>query len=329
MPRCEQRIDCRVQDKGRLHVVCALSNPMMYARRYELAREFLARMALCDVNLIVVEHAFGSRAFEVTDACNPHHVQVRGNDDLWIKESLLRIGMHHLPADWEKVAWIDMDVAFINPDWVHDTLHALERHKVVQLFHDAIDLGPDGEVVAVQDGFVSSYLKGRPRRVPAWCYPYGPYGSGRGRWVHHSGYAWAARRSALNDLGGLIDWAILGASDHMMALALIGLADLALPPGLHPNYVALLKDWEGRADRFIAKDVGVVDGSIAHYWHGKKRDRRYGERWQILRDNQFDPLVDIKRGWNELIRLDANKPQLRDQLRAYFRGRNEDSIDLV
>ena len=61
-----------------------------------------------------------------------------------------------------------------------------------------------------------------------------------------------------------------------------------------------------------------------HYFHGNKADRKYQDRWKILVDNQFDPLVDIYKDSNGLWQLDDTKIKLRDSIRRYFRERNED-----
>ena len=75
-------------------------------------------------------------------------------------------------------------------------------------------------------------------------------------------------------------------------------------------------------------DVGYLPGTIHHYWHGKKVDRKYLDRWEILLRNNFDPDVDISYNDRGIINLTGNKPQLRDQLRMYFQQRNEDSTDV-
>jgi hypothetical protein len=60
-------------------------------------------------------------------------------------------------------------------------------------------------------------------------------------------------------------------------------------------------------------------------------DRRYGLRNRILHQTQFDPRCDVKRDTQGVWRLhDDGTPrfvQLRDDIRSYFSGRNEDSID--
>ena len=86
--------------------------------------------------------------------------------------------------------------------------------------------------------------------------------------------------------------------------------------------------WQERAERVIQRNGGHVPGQLLHYWHGKKKDRRYKERWQILADHRFDPRRDIARDHQGLFRLAGGKPGLRDDLRRYFAARNEDSIDL-
>ena len=74
-----------------LPVVMAYSNPAGFHRRPVLARQYMARMqAQSDVVLFVVELAYGSRPFEVTEATNPSHLQLRTDGAaLWQKENLI------------------------------------------------------------------------------------------------------------------------------------------------------------------------------------------------------------------------------------------------
>jgi hypothetical protein len=71
-----------------------------------------------------------------------------------------------------------------------------------------------------------------------------------------------------------------------------------------------------------------VNGTILHYWHGKKADRQYNTRWQYLIKHQYDPLADLYHDSMGLIALTPHKPKLRQDIARYFRERNEDSIDL-
>jgi hypothetical protein len=149
-----------------------------------------------------------------------------------------------------------------------------------------------------------------------------------GNW--HPGYAWAIRREAYVALGGLMDFCILGSADRHMALALIGKAALSLHRGCSLAYQKRVLAWEARAERIVRRNVNYVPGLLTHWWHGKKRDRGYVERWQVLAKHDFDPDLDLRRDWSQhgLLELTDRSPALRDDLRRYLRSRNEDSIDV-
>ncbi len=306
---------------SRLNVIAVVSNPVMFRSRYELFKNFQEYMAGQDVNLVVVELAFGGRNFEVTSADNPNHVQVRSHSELWHKENLVNLGFQALPPDWEYAAWVDADIEFLNPNWVHDTVNALQHHRVVQMFQDCVDTGPSGETMQVHRGFGFQYSQGNPMPLPGA----GHYGYGYT--FPHPGYCWAIRRSAFDGIGRLIDFAILGAGDHHMAWAFVGDVRKSIPAGLHRNYVDQLLAFESRAEHFIQRDVGYVPGTIIHHFHGKKKDRKYVERWSILVENDYNPQTDIKYNHHGALELDGRNVKLRESLRHYFRQRNEDSVD--
>lgn len=310
----------------KLHIITVISNPIRYESRYKLYRAFAKHVKDSGGILTTVELAFGDRPFEVTDSCNPRHVQLRTFDEVWHKENLINVGLSRLPSDWEYVAWVDADVAFVRPDWVQETIQQLQHYMVCQLFSHAIDLGPAYEPLQIHRGFAFSYHEDIPPTGTPGT-PYMPYPGPQGA-VWHPGFAWAARREAIDHLGRLIDWGILGSSDHHMAMALIGQVKRSVPAEMSPNYIKLLTQWEERALKYIRYDIGYLPGTVVHFWHGKKRDRKYKERWQILIDYGFDPEIDLKKDSQGIWQLTDRSVKLRDALRKYFRERNEDSVDL-
>ena len=66
---------------------------------------------------------------------------------------------------------------------------------------------------------------------------------------------------------------------------------------------------------------------IGFSWHGKKKDRGYSWRSNVLVKNNYDPDTDIKKDWQGIYALTGNKIKFRDELVQYFKSRNEDSID--
>ena len=311
------------------YVIAVMTNPERYKTRPRLFSEFQARMEKYGAKLFVVEGAFGDREFEVTNPFESRHIQVRTDSELWLKENLINIGISRLPSNWKYVAWIDGDIDFVRPDWMEETVHELQHHPVVQLFEDAVDLGPNHEIMTTTKGFAYCYKNGvshanivsKDGKTEDKYYYYG----GKGLYWH-PGYAWAATREAINTMGGLFDHGILGAGDHHMACSLIGEGERSIPAGVHPNYKHVVLAWQERALR-LHKNIGYVKGTIYHYWHGKKRDRKYKDRWAILIDNKVDPTKDVHKDWQGVWSLYPGHEDLRNQLRDYFQSRNEDSID--
>lgn len=329
-----------------LHVVAVISNPARFRTRVKLFQDFQSRMRQTPgVRLVTVECAYGDHAFHVTHADNPLDVQVRTLDELWVKENLINIGISKLPPDWQYVAWIDGDVQFTNTDWVQETLHQLQTHHIVQLFQNAVDMGPTGEVLQVHQGFASQYINRAPKYwetqwTSKWTgvplnaafdspvyYDLAVKDGLKGAYWH-SGYAWAANREAINAMGGLLDWAVMGSGDHHMAMSWIGDGRYSVPGKAPQAYLDAVLAYQTRCERDIKRDIGFVTGTLLHHWHGKKTDRKYLERWDIITRNQFDPSKDIHKDWQGLWQLNPDKIQLRDDLRFYFRQRNEDSVDL-
>lgn len=303
-----------------LHVVTVISNPCRYKSRYRLYKEFAAYVSNSPGTILhTVEASFGQRPHEITSQFQAGHIQVNTSHELWHKENLINIGISRLPADWQYVAWVDADVAFARHDWAAETVHQLQHFPIVQLFSQVQDLAPDHTSLNNRPGFAYGFAHGLPLHGKTYAKSW------------HPGFAWAARREFINEVGGLIDWAILGAGDYHMACSFIGEVSRSMPDGLSPAYKASLLRWQERAEKYGKHNLGYVPGLLLHHWHGKKADRKYQDRWQILVRNQYDPNTDIKRdsqGLWQLVIESERQEKLRDEIRLYFRGRNEDSIDV-
>jgi hypothetical protein len=302
-----------------LHVVGVVSNPSRFDSRIRLARKWIAEMkATPNVQLHLVETAHGDHHHEVTEAGNPNHLQLRTDHELWGKEAMINLGIRHLlPSNWRHVAWIDADVSFNNPEWAIQTIHQLQRRHVVQPWSECVDLGPKGEALQLHKSF-GSRVNGK---FPLQLNPKDPYIFG------HMGYATAVTRTFFENVGGLIDWAILGAGDSHMAYATINKVDLSINGLATDGYKKLAREWQFNAYRLTNGHWGYIPGVINHHWHGTKRSRGYQSRWKILIDHKFDPTKDLMKDAQGLYTL-VGKPHLQEDLRQYFDSRNEDSVDV-
>lgn len=299
------------------YVVTSVFNPWRYRTRIDLYRQFREYVETSGAKLMTVELALGERPFVVTERSDEFNLQLRSNDEMWFKERMLNLGIEHLPLDCKYIAWVDADVRFARPDWVNETVQLLQHYPVIQMFSKCSDLSPDNEVMSESLGIINAYHSGIIDKSKKYAGRYG-----------HPGFAWAARREALNDLGGLFDTAILGSADYHMARALIGSVHKSHPSSLHPGYIEQLDLWQDRATQYIKGDVGYMSGHLFHYWHGKKVNRRYKDRWQILVENQYDPEFDLKRDTQGLHKFTDRNPKLRQDIRKYFLQRLEDDVTI-
>jgi hypothetical protein len=318
---------------GMLHVVVVVSNPIRWVSRIQLAREFLARMRAAGVHLTLVEHAFGIRPFELQDEAVDVYVPVRGGDnsELWLKESLINVGVRHLPRDWRFMAWIDADVNHQNPDWPTETLHALQHWPVVQTWSQCVDLNQHHEPIRDESGlmlnksfgkaWVDGDLDAYDERHPTHPQGFSPYVRA------HVGYAWAIRREAYEGVGGLISWVPTGAADWLMAMGFTG--RLTPNPARSEGFNRKLLAFQERCDDHVQRSVGYVDGLLTHYWHGSKKRRAYVGRDAMLQRTGFDPERDLVFDSNGIPELTGKNYKLRDFLRRYFRSRDEDSRGIV
>lgn len=309
----------QVKPNNQLYVVTSLFNPIRWRSRWKLYLDFARHVEESEGVLYTAEVAFGKRKSLLQDTMTTLAMATR--HELWLKENALNLAIQRLPDNWEYVAWVDSDVQFVREDWANETVHQLQHYDMVQMFSEAADLDSKHQICQKHKGFAWCYHNGVPicqlDEDPYYYVP--PPQKGVVYW--HPGYAWAARRSAFEKLGGLIDYSVFGSADWLMARALIDKLPECLYLGEHG--LRWLQIWNDRA-KLLHKNIGYVDGLLLHNWHGSKADRKYRQRALDFRATNFDPEADLKRDWQGLWQLTDNNPALRDALRCYFRGRNED-----
>jgi hypothetical protein len=298
-----------------LYLITTIFNPARYKSRYKLYWDFHKHVTNAGASLFTVELAFEDHPFVVTAHDDPMNIQLRSDHHLWYKENLVNVAIRSLPSGWTSAAWLDADISFLQPDWLSQTEAALEQHAFVQMFTHAVDLGPSSEQLKRYEGFAYRHLTN-----PA---------ASRRREFGQPGYAWAARRGALEAVGGLIDWSILGSNDFYMGRGMISAVDPKDTRMPGSNYANLFLRWQERFQRRVGeKNIGYVNTTIQHHWHGRRVDRRYDTRWKILVDHRLDPATDLRYNEAGLVELTGTKPLLARDIRDYFQGRNEDNSDV-
>jgi len=298
-----------------LHVIIVVSNPSGFASRYILAREFIKRIEKEErnVKLYIVELAYGTQGYVITDETNPRHLRLRGVNPLWHKENMINIAVRRLlPTTWKAMAWIDADIEFENYSWATDTLRILNgQFDIVQLFSHACDMDIKGFSMNVFNslGYCAVHHGEKGIRHEGINYP-------------HPGFAWAITRKAYEKIGGLYEVVILGSGDHIMAKALLGKGLTAIVPESHQDYKDTILVFQENAKQLR---FGYVPGVIRHHFHGSKKNRKYTERWQILIKWDYSPLKHLTVNKDGLLIPTAECPfGLLEDIVAYGNERNED-----
>jgi hypothetical protein len=302
-------MDCFRPRKEILYVILPYFNYCGFKRRRELFIDFVNRYVNEPGIKIVITEAVGKTPLPKLPVFK--HLKFQTENPLWIKENLINLAIAQLPSSWKYMAWIDADLVFLNADWVENTVEALQTADFVQMWQTAVNMGPCGESMKIDKSF--GYMHAKSGR------PYTPTDK-YGFW--HPGYAWATTRAVMDHLGGVLDWAILGSADRHMALALINRVEWSAPGTIHPNYKAMLLQYQ---DACKNMSLSYIPGTILHLWHGSLENRKYRERWDILTKNQFDPATDTVFTKKGVLVLSDKGKRLENDLLEYFVGRKEDA----
>lgn len=273
-------------------------NPIEYeniVRNYWMFREDLQ-----GVDLFTIELSFNNK-FEIEDSIQ---ISARPDQIMWQKERLLNILIGRLPEKYDKVAWIDSDVLFQNPDWAELAEKKLDEFPLIQLFEFAYDTDSSLDLIKRVPGIVKGGLN------PTEAKP---------------GYAWAARREVLQKIP-LLDTHIMGGGDQMIFYAAMGMFNNFMLTRTNMDWRRSYLRWGAKFYREIKAQLGYIEGDITHLYHGTYADRQYVERWLILSRNHYTPEEDIRLDQNGVWEWASEKPDLHAAVARYFAERKEDEI---
>lgn len=272
-----------------------------------------------NVNLCVIELAFGNDDFELPEA----DIRLRSRSIIWQKERMLNYALKTLPPECQYIAWVDGDV--LMPDnWVDQTIKKFEEgNDILQLFEIVQHLPPgessyNGETIMTERGLVwqsktyPNFIENRKRNRLLYA---------------TTGFAWAGRKK-LFDTVGFYDKHILGANDNIIIDCCLNTFELHhyYRAGFGTPMLNHMMEW--------ANDFGILTHKadylpleIYHLFHGAKKNRGYLTREDIVKKYNYDPEVDIKLD-NDVYEWATDKPELHEEVKNYFSSRREDSEEL-
>jgi hypothetical protein len=291
----------RVPLPGELAVVCVFWNPAGWKSLRRNYLRFLHEMEWWGVPTFNVELAYEGQAFTCDDAW----LKVRGGDRnvLWQKERLINLAVERLPDRFDKVAWIDADMVFLDHQWPERLCRTLEEWPVVQMWNEWHCAGPDGQIESKKlcvGHRCERYLSEQN------CCP---------------GGAWAARR----DIWPLYDRHIVGSGDSMMVEGWTNHQVKRCLRIMNEPMARHFREWSEVAYAKVRGEIACLPGDAMHLHHGSLADRQYHSRWYPVVNGGYDPATHVEVDENGLLRwTDSAPPQLVEWVRGYFASRNED-----
>lgn len=268
---------------------------------------FIRQMEIQDIPVYGVELSLDGN-FETKDIPNWKHITATRENICFQKEACINIAVGMMPSDITKVAWIDHDFLFTNPNWYEEVSVKLDTHKAVQLFSEYISTDIFGRQIKSTISTAKSHAM------------YGKKANARG-------CAWAARRELWNK-GGLYPLSFLGGGDSLFASTVLRFLDQRIQNvcGLYgnQNFDPFIK-WKESIENYITpSDVSYIEGRIIHEWHGHQDDRKYPTRYDIAKGMDLSKILSL--GSNGLVQISNVPDEFYNKVLTYFKDRNEDGV---
>lgn len=296
-----------------LHVITVFFNPAGFKSLLNNYYIFKNRIENQGAKVITIELSF-NRQFEIH---SDNVYRLTSNSVMWQKERLINYGISLLPDGTEYFAWIDCDILFLQDNWIELAIDKFKENDILQLTKK-IYFGTKGETefspfFASQQGVIWQYkihknwLDRRKTKELSFSAP---------------GFCFGARTEIFKDIG-IYDRCITGSGDTFLIDILLGSSDIhGYSNYLTSNMIDSMNEYKTKLlDRKPRFDYIPVN--ILHLYHGTIANRNYLPRHEILRDNDYNPYLDIKLE-NNVFEWNSDKTDMHSRIEQYFFDRKED-----
>lgn len=235
--------------------------------------------------------------------------QLNTNSILWQKEAIINTVATQLHDKYDYIAWIDSGL-LLEDGWKERAMEKLQQHDAVQLFSYGIYKGKDGKE------------EKRPRCMMR-CVEENFFEYNKEKNEHPSpGGGWAVK-SEFFQHSFLYPYEIVGGGDTLFIY-------IASKHKKHKGIFPLLSN----SDRKVAEawckksfplinSASYISGYFIHLYHGSHKNRRQQYRTNILKQNDYNPAVDVKYV-NGVLEWSSKNEKLQKKVEEYLLGRFED-----
>lgn len=308
---------------GDLAIIVPFFNPIGYQRPLaNLVRACTAILKQCPyIDLTVVEAVF---PFSQPSSLVPdgpwRRIQVACSSVMFMKENLFNYACKTLPNSITKIAIMDCDLLFSDPNWPVRTSKLLQTHDAVQLFENAEWLERDLRTVSRSKRSCATTMN---QHKYTWKAPHNL----------HPGFAWAFTRKWLTAVGGLCDYGVVGGGDQLVLRYLEGSHIRTTDEADKKNWdmlsqdITMLNALITKAHKAVPTPrVTFLKGNvIRHLYHGELASRQYTTRYSRMLSVGFSLSSLVRRADGIWEFIDTHKATFNEAILAYLRDRNEDA----
>ena len=106
------------------------------------------------------------------------------------------------------------------------------------------------------------------------------------------------------------DKLIIGGGDNLLFQAMLGVFKKSLRDNLSENIRRQIESWASAVYKATQGRFGYTDGIALTMFHGTRDNRKYKRRYDVLKDNDFDPVKDISVSESGVWQWSSDKPKL-------------------
>lgn len=249
------RLRYKVPEVKDMAVVLVFFNPADSLRIVQNLYYTKALLDMAEIPVYVGELAFDDQPFVLP--ASPTVFQYQSSSIMFYKENLISIVEKQIPAQYTKIAIIDCDIVFKDPEWYEKASAALDTYTAVQPFTTAQRLTHTFQLEREGTGVAAS--------------------GGTG---FHSGFAWAFQRAWFQTVG-IFEYAVIGGGDTVLVSRLY---DRPIP-----DMIKVCEAEYNNWSKYPNISVGNTDSTLCHLPHGLRADRNYTNRQRVLM-NQIEAL---------------------------------------
>jgi len=256
---------------------------------------------------------------------NWKHIKAKRENVCVQEEALLNIAETLVPEKYTKLAWIDHDILFMNPNWYDVASLALDEVNIIQLFEDCYWTDSRGKAFLGAKSMLSigelteELVDTRKPIIPG-------YGAGP-----QTGFAYAARRELWQEGGKLWPYNFWTGGDRAQLFGIVSphpteasLVNSYLKDS--PNFGPYL-EWKEKFYNFAEGKTGFVKGTVYHEYHGELANRGYGTGQKRNSEAGFDMEKNIYINESGLLEF-CNPPHWwYENIEQYFKDRKEDTFE--